>query len=191
MQRLVALLLIAASPAALAIEEPEYTVVDEIDQVEIRRYDSYLVARVTVRGEMDRVANQAFDPLFGYISGGNGFQQKIDMTAPVEQLRNGDAYSVRFVMPQSFTLDQLPAPADERVELDEIPGGLTAVLRYSGGWSAERYLRHERKLLQSLEGSGYAVCGEPRWARFNPPFWPSFLRRNEVQIPIGIETCGA
>ena len=126
MQRLVALLMVIATPVAFAIEEPEYTIVDEIDQIEIREYQGYLVAGVTVSGDMGKVANRAFDPLFGYISGSNGFEQKIDMTAPVEQVRDGHAYRVNFVMPSSFTMDDLPAPTDDRVTLDEVSGGQLA-----------------------------------------------------------------
>ena len=31
------------------------------------------------------------------------------------------------------------------------------------------------------------VIGEPVWARYNPPFTPWFLRRNEILIPIASE----
>jgi hypothetical protein len=31
---------------------------------------------------------------------------------------------------------------------------------------------------------GYHSVGEPRWARYDPPWKPWFARRNEVIIPI-------
>jgi len=31
---------------------------------------------------------------------------------------------------------------------------------------------------------GLAAAGDAVWARYNPPFTPWFLRRNEVLIPV-------
>jgi hypothetical protein len=42
--------------------------------------------------------------------------------------------------------------------------------------------------LQELEAwiakNGFRILGEPVWARYNPPFTPWFLRRNEILIPV-------
>jgi hypothetical protein len=39
-------------------------------------------------------------------------------------------------------------------------------------------------MVKKLIGLGYRVSGEPRWARYDPPWKPWFLRRNEVIVPI-------
>jgi hypothetical protein len=31
---------------------------------------------------------------------------------------------------------------------------------------------------------GYTAAGKPIWARYDPPFMPWFMRRNEVLIPL-------
>ena len=52
---------------------------------EIRYYDSYIVAKTTVKGEFKEAQGAAFRILAGYIFGDNEKKQKIAMTAPVVQ----------------------------------------------------------------------------------------------------------
>src|SRR4030042_2080997 len=59
-------------------ETIRYDVVRSLDEVEIRRYPSYILA--TVSGLTD---NEAFGILFDYISGTNRSRKRIPMTAPV------------------------------------------------------------------------------------------------------------
>ena len=75
-----------AAPAARAIEEPAFAVLRALDdQVELRRYASYVVAEVLVPGPADEAGNQAFPILAGYIFGKNKGERKLEMTAPVTQ----------------------------------------------------------------------------------------------------------
>jgi hypothetical protein len=59
-----------------------------------------------------------------------------------------------------------------------------AVVRYSGLWSEERYLEHKQALESWIRAKGLTVSGVPVWARYNPPFTPWFMRRNEILIPV-------
>ena len=77
------------------------------------------------------------------------------------------------------------APSDPRVKLIEVPGLLMAALSYSGTWSRERYEGKEQRLKELIRQRGLKIEGEPVFARYNPPFMPWFLRRNEVLIPVG------
>ncbi|MCG8123014.1 MAG: heme-binding protein, partial [Candidatus Thiodiazotropha taylori] len=56
--------------------------------------------------------------------------------------------------------------------------------RYSGFWSESSYLEHKAELLQWIEEAGLAITGEPVWARYNAPFTPWIMRRNEILIPV-------
>ena len=56
--------------------------------------------------------------------------------------------------------------------------------RYSGTWSEDNYLEHERVLLDALADDGVSTRGAPVSARYNAPFTPWFMRRNEVMIEI-------
>jgi len=173
----------------MGIEEPDYTVAKEYETFEIRDYAPYLVAETTVRGEFSEVGNKAFRILFDYISGNNRKRQKIEMTAPVVQAPAGsgadaDAYVVGFVMPAKYTLDSVPQPVDSRITLRQIPARRVAVIRYSGRWTLDRYQEHENVLMQALTEKEYTPAGPPVFARYNSPFMPWFMRRNEIHVEI-------
>jgi len=71
------------------------------------------------------------------------------------------------------------------VNIYEEAGGVFAVLRYKGGWKEASYLKHRDQLIAQLEQNpAWQKSGEPTWARYNSPFMPSFLRINEVLIPV-------
>jgi Fe-S oxidoreductase len=47
-----------------------------------------------------------------------------------------------------------------------------------------RYEEKEKRLKELIRQRGLKIVGEPVFARYNPPFMPWFLRRNEVLIPV-------
>ncbi len=182
-------------------EEQPFEVVRRYDGFELRRYPSHVVAEVTVGLPFEQAGNTAFRYLFGYISGQNrartsvamtapvtqsaGAAQKVAMTAPVVQRsRQEGGYAVAFVLPASMTEETAPEPTDPRVSIRTVPSSLAAVTRYSGRWSQDSYERHCRSLLQAVEGQGLTGVGTPRFARFDPPFKPWFLRHNEVVVDV-------
>lgn len=189
----------------MAIEEPPYEVERTYAEFEVRRYPSYLVAETEAAGSLGEAGNAAFRRLLRYISGANRGEEKIAMTAPVAQAATAEEgtriamtapvaqtaagagpgrWLVQFAMPQEYTLETLPAPLDPEVRLRAVPARRVAVLRYSGTWSAARYETHLGILRRALEREGLAAAGEPVWARYDPPFQPWFLRRNEIQIEL-------
>ncbi|MDH5207931.1 MAG: heme-binding protein [Burkholderiaceae bacterium] len=187
------------SPMASAIEEPKYTVVREYDGFEIREYAPYLVAEVVVPGPAEEAGNQGFRILAAYIFGGNKGERKIsmtapvaqapapvkmEMTAPVTQASVNDGYVVQFTMPGEYTLETLPEPLDPRVKLKEVSGGRFAVIRYSGTWSEQNYKQHLEKLERGVEAAGLRTTGSPVYSRYNAPFVPWFMRRNEIWLKL-------
>ncbi|MFU8781366.1 MAG: SOUL family heme-binding protein [Kiritimatiellia bacterium] len=183
--------------SAMAIEEPTYTVIQQDGKFSLRQYTDILVAETLVSGNRQSAGNAAFRPLFRYISGNNEPNtsiamtapvtqqgQKIAMTAPVVQEQHADRWSVHFVMPREFTLETLPKPLDPNVTIRQIPARTVAVIRYGGRWTQERYQTHEKALREWIEKQGFTVAGDPIWARYNAPFTPSFMRRNEIWIPL-------
>ena len=174
-----------AGANAVAIEEPEYEVLSQSGDVEFRRYSPYIIAQVTVTGNSpDR---QAFRLLAGYIFGNNDTGEKMEMTAPVET--RGDDYA--FVMERKYSMDTLPRPDDERVQLRNKPARVVAVRRFSGRWSESNFERHRQALLDDLAELGVEVTGEPELARYNSPFTPWFLRRNEIIVPVNWQSADA
>jgi hypothetical protein len=183
MIRILLLLLIAGN--AMAIEEADYQVIGKGGDLEIRQYPPHVVAETFVQGEFKDVGNNAFRRLAGYIFGKNDASEKIAMTAPVTQQATENGYIVRFHMPAEHDLDDLPVPLDDSVIIYEAAGGVFAVLRYKGGWKQARYIEHKDQLVAQLaQNPAWQKSGEPIWARYNSPFMPSFLRTNEILIPV-------
>ncbi len=183
----------------MAIEEATYTVVHRDGEFEIRDYAPHVVAETVVAGSFERAGNQAFSRLFRYISGGNRSRHKVAMTAPVSQEPTGekiamtapvgqqpaqDRWVVSFTMPASYALETLPEPADPQVTVRQVPARQMAAMRYSGLWTESSYLTHKMKLESWVRSRGLLIAGDPVWARYNPPFTPWFLRRNEILIPV-------
>lgn len=196
---LAALLLSSLPVMSHAIEEPGYQVIRKIDPIELRRYDPYVVAEVVLNTTSENAGNQAFPILAGYIFGKNKGERKLamtapvtqtaapvrlEMTAPVTQSAVPSGTLVQFVLPKDITLATAPEPIDERVHLREVPATTWAVIRYSGGWSQSNYEEHLTQLKSRLEAAGVATRGEPVLARYDPPFMPSFLRRNEIWLEV-------
>ena len=182
-------------------EEQPFEVVRSYDGFELRRYPSHVVAEVTVDQVFEQAGNTAFRYLFGYITGQNRSRTSVAMTAPVVRsagaaekvamtspvIQHGIAeggYAVAFVLPASMTEETAPEPTDPQVSIRTVPPSLAAVTRYSGRWSQDSYERHRDALLQAIEAEGLKVVGAPRFARFDPPFKPWFLRRNEVVVDV-------
>lgn len=182
--RLILLLLTVIGGPAMAIEEPSYEVLLETKHYEVRRYQPYIVAEVDVDADFKQSGNSAFRVLAGYIFGDNTSQEKMNMTAPVESEATGGPYTYSFVMERKYTMESLPKPTNPDVRLVERPGRVMAVHRYSGGWSEERYAEHEKILLDALTTDRIDTIGPPVFARYNAPFTPWFLRRNEVMVEI-------
>ncbi len=185
--------------SAMAIEKAKYTVIEKEDDFEIRQYESQIVAETYVEGELEDVGDEGFRRLYGYISGDNtkkesismtapvgqeAKSEKIAMTAPVGQEKKDDRWRITFMMPTEYSMETLPEPTDSRVNLVQDPGRLMAAVRYSGTWSEEGFEENKALLEDYLEKRGLTRAGDPIWARYDPPFMPWFLRRNEVLIPI-------
>lgn len=181
-----------------AIEEPEYQVVRTLAaDIELRQYAAYTVAEVVVPGPADEAGGQAFPILAGYIFGKNKGEKKLamtapvtqaavpirlDMTTPVTQTAVDSGFRVQFVLPRGVTVDSAPEPLDARIRLREVSPGVVAVIRYSGFWSPANYDEHLAKLQAALRAADLAWAGEPVYSRYDAPFTPWFLRRNEIWL---------
>ena len=200
MRRLLLALTLAAMPlVSQAIEEPDYDVIRTFDNVELRQYAPYVVAEVVVDGPAEDAGYQAFPILAGYIFGKNKGEKKLSMTAPVTQTAApvrmqmtapvtqaavAGGTQVQFVLPKGVTLATAPEPVDPRVQLRLTPAATRAVIRYSGAWSQSNDLEHLNELKASLAAAGVATQGEPVLARYNAPFTPWFMRRNEIWLAV-------
>ena len=166
---------------AIAIEEPVYQVEKawEAEQIEIRAYAPRIMA---VTG-MNEDSDSGFRVLAGYIFGGNAEEQKIAMTAPVQQTMAGEK-EMAFMMPAEYALKDLPQPEDQRVSFREAPAYTAAVIQFSGWASAEKADENWQQLQRFLIAEGIDITGEPTLNQYNPPWTLPFMRRNEIIVPV-------
>ncbi|WP_190987975.1 SOUL family heme-binding protein [Pseudarthrobacter sulfonivorans] len=183
-------------------EQQPYELVHSYPHFELRRYPGHVVAEVHVNAMFNRAGYAAFRHLFNYISGSNTARQKLAMTAPVIQesgpseklamtapvvqsgpLPGSDApaeFVIAFVLPAGTTAETAPVPTNPDVGIRAVPGSLAAVVRFSGSGTGAAFARRNEGLQAALKIVGLTAVGPPRFARFDPPFKPWFLRHNEV-----------
>lgn len=174
----VSCLLVAGGVAQAA----DYEIVARSGDVEFRRYPSQSVVEASIRdvGDFGQSGNHGFRLLAGYIRGENDTGTDLSVTAPVLQ----SSTHLQFILAADPPVDTLPRPTSTSIQLRPLPQRVVAALRYRGNWSEARFREHARRLLESLERDDISTLGEPRFARYNPPFVPGFARRNEVLVTV-------
>lgn len=185
-------------------EQPAYTVRQDLGQhLEIRDYAPAKAAEASVReATWEKGMDAAFRLMFAYITGRNTGGAMIAMTVPVQQIpapsliamtspvhtdiaaENGAArVTMRFFLPAKHAAHP-PAPTDPRVTIVVVPARTAAALRYSGNPTDASRERHEKDLLDRLNGTSWRAVGKPYFLSYDPPFTIPFLKRNEIVVEI-------
>jgi hypothetical protein len=198
---IVAVLLVAAAaagPIMSRVEHPDYKVTMNDGAIEIRAYGPMIAAEAEVKGERKIAINEGFRLIAAYIFGANTpnakiamtapvqqqSAQKIAMTAPVTQQTTGDSWTVRFIMPSSWTLETLPAPNDPLVRLKLVPARSMLAIRFSGTASDSLIQAKTDELRRYAADKKLATTGEPLLAFYNPPWTLPLFRRNEIMLEL-------
>jgi SOUL heme-binding protein len=162
-------------------EEPRYDVLATLpNRVEIRRYAERVAAEASAPGEGKQASAQAFRTLFRYIAG----REKVAMTTPVATQAAADGVRMRFFLPERYTAQSAPAPADARVRIVALPAQTLATLRFSGDALPAEVVRREAELLAALDAGPWKVSAAPVLLVYDPPFTLPFLRRNEIALEV-------
>ena len=166
------------------IEKQKYRVVKKDKDFEIRFYPPAIFATTkSVAKSYRELGNSGFRKIAGYIFGNNETSAKIAMTAPVHMDINEKGSSMSFVMPSEYTLDNLPRPADTRVELHESPAVYMAAIEFSGYANDQKIKQYADQLSQILNKRGIKTIGNPTYLGYNAPY-EIIGRKNEVAIAI-------
>lgn len=185
------------------VEEPNYSVVSTNDTYELREYDPVLIAKTTVEGTMEEATNEGFRRIADYIFGNNTKSEGIAMTAPVTVEDQGEpiamtvpvtstaseagSYTIAFVMPSKYSLENIPKPNNSNVVLEEVPSRTIAVLTFSGYVTEAKTNENKARLLEALTLNGLTNDGTYTLSQYNPPWTPWFMRRNEIWIEVETE----
>jgi hypothetical protein len=184
---LAGILLLALLLSRSSADTIPYAVTGKTGEIEFRHYPELVLARVDTA--MD---DAGFNLLFAYISGSNKPREKIPMTAPVITAQKipmtapvvSDSASMSFVIPAGTTREQTPDPLDSRVRIVTQPERDIAIIRFSGYAPPEDVDAATSRLQEGLKNEGIVTTGQPFLMRYDSPWTPGFLRRNEVAIEI-------
>jgi hypothetical protein len=164
-----------------------YEITGNAGEIEFRKYPATVLATVESSGD-----DSGFNLLFAYITGNNHMQQKISMTSPVITSRQipmtapvvSDSKSMSFVMPPGKLREDIPEPLDKGVRITTLPAREVAVIRFRGYARKDEVEMEELRLIEELKKAGIEPGGTPFLMRYDPPWTPGILRRNEVGIEI-------
>jgi len=190
----------------MSTEQQRYEVIERIGKniegknIEIRQYPTRNVAETTVDASIsDNPRGDAFRIVAAYIFGANKARQKIDMTAPVEIAKPSvtipmtapvevntanNVLIMRFFMPSSYSINNLPEPSGPRVKLIELEPMTAAVLQFSGSTTDAAVTSRTTELMTAIQNIKWRVSGAATAFFYNPPWTLPFLRRNEVAVPV-------
>jgi hypothetical protein len=168
-------------------ETVAYERTERMGEIEFRKYPELTLATVNGPGN-----DSGFSALFAYITGNNRMEGKIPMTAPVITSERipmtapviSHEESMSFVMPAGKTLQEMPEPLDTRVQLSVIPPREIAVIRFRGYARRGEVEKVTTRLREGLKNAGIETRDGFFLMRYNPPWTPGFLRRNEVGIEV-------
>ena len=164
---------------SMAYDEPNYTVVQNNEIFEIRKYSDRLAVET-----IDSGSENNFRKLFNYISGRNEDNEKINMTTPVTQFEKNGNMSMQFYLPSKFNLKNAPKPTRKNVRIVNIEGGYYAVIRYSGRASDKNFIKHKDILLKELKTNNIKIINPPIRATYDSPFTLPMNRRNEAMFKV-------
>ena len=115
----------------MSIETPEYKLISKEGDFEIRSYSDMVIATTSVQSNYKNSTTAGFRRIAGYIFGGNDKEKKIAMTAPVISdcpSEGLSSYSISFVMPKEYSIDDLPKANTSLVSIEQESLGDVAVL---------------------------------------------------------------
>ncbi|WP_254448954.1 heme-binding protein [Thalassococcus sp. S3] len=165
-------------------EQPPFAV-NKIDgDIELRRYAPHIVAEVQVDGSREQAIRRGFRVLADFIFGGNESGESVAMTVPVSQLPGDGVWTVRFMMPAAYRIEDLPRPSSDSIRFVETGPEEHLVIRFSGLATTRALATKTQTLMQYAADQGLKVAGPARYHFYDDPFTLPWNRRNEVSIPL-------
>jgi hypothetical protein len=158
-------------------EKPDYEVIKKFDEVEVRKYGP-----LTEISTVAPNSNMAFSKLADYIFKGNRQKEKIAMTAPVYTEKEGGNIRMKFYLPEGYDTTNAPLPNNSEVKIGVQQGQTIGVIRFRGLYDEEKFEAYRQILLDELKRNNVKTQGDAFVLRYDDPWVPPFMRRNEVGV---------
>ena len=176
------------------VEQPNYNSINKNKNIEIRHYKKLLYAETKVTGPREESISTGFRIIADFIFGNNRLSEsdnnssKIAMTSPVIQERISNSnWKVKFIMPQSFTVQNLPLPNNEKIKITEGNNEYFIAIRFSGSSSQKNLDKNHKILLDHISANDIETSGSTIYAFYNPPWTLPIFRRNEILYKINYD----
>ncbi|WP_081955734.1 SOUL family heme-binding protein [Methanococcoides methylutens] len=177
---LVAIWFLMGVRISMGTEQVNYTVIEELGGgVEIRQYEGNTFISADAGG-----SNSGFRILSGYIFGKNEQNTKIAMTAPVISRQDGDVMHMSFVLPEGYDSKNAPTPMDDDILIHDVPPRKLVAIKFSGYVTDSKIESHRAILEEKISENGLDTKGEVFLMRYNPPWVPPLIMKNELAVEI-------
>jgi hypothetical protein len=155
-----------------------YELIESRNGIEIRQYRESVFASYS--NSQDNSSN--FSELAEYIFGGNEKRQRIEMTSPVRSNMYGKK-EMLFLMPETVTIENYPAPNNERVKIIQTPARLTASIAFSGYADDLTCGKMKLELIDILTQNSMGYENDFQTLIYDPPY-KRVGRLNEILVSI-------
>lgn len=170
----------------MAIETPKYRLLKKDKKIQIRDYESAIVAKTYIADNFKEASSTGFRRIANFIFGGNSKGQNISMTAPVVVTEdyNTNNHEVFFFMPREYEIKTLPKPLLQSVVIEDRSLGKVASISF-GGWATEKNIHYNKELLKKyLKKNSYEILDNFMVAQYNSPWAIPPFRKNEILVKI-------
>jgi hypothetical protein len=165
------------------IEGYKYSVTRVYEGFEIRKYEASLFTSVKLDTDIYKQASsKGFAILGGYIFGKNEKKEQISMISPVKMSLEEEMI-VQFLVPKSFTKENLPKPNNSFIEFVEVPEKKMAAITFSGWANDEKIEKYKLQLIRLLDINQIKYTNNFSLLGYNPPY-ELFFRKNEIIVEL-------
>ena len=181
---IIVILSITMAMAYEKYKEPQFTLIEKKDNIEIRQYSEYVIAKTSISLDNSEEDNNMFMVLASYIFGKNEENKNIPMTAPVTTFENNESYDMLFYMLDVKNIEELPKPSGQDIVFEKINLGKCAVVGFSWFTNESKIKKYKTILEKFIEENKYKKISPFMINRYDPPWKLPFLRRNEILVQI-------
>ena len=160
------------------LETMPYEVLEKHKNIELRIYPEFTLAET--KTDINEKMDSGFMNVFNYISGQNETRTKISMTTPVVTQKDSNTLITGFYVSSKYKKNCIPLPNSKTVQISNYEQSLFMVIRFRGSWKPKHFEQADRLLRAFILNNHYQIESNQFIFRYQPPFIPSFLKRNEI-----------